>query len=103
MEDNQKLKYMKIQTVLLACILAVVLIVSAFVIIQFAAMRSGINELRQNLDMNAINDAVASLESAAGNLKNVDIDSLNSLIESLNTTAERMETAGNMISGLFGR
>ena len=106
MEDNQKLKQMKVQTALLACILIVVIVVSAFVVIQFVSMRNGMDELKenlQNIDTQAINDAIASLESAADNLKDVDIDSLNSLIESLNTTSERMEAAGNAISGLFGR
>ena len=124
----QKLRLMRIQTILVACILAILLIGGIFVAVQFKSMQNCIDVIEQDvraidmdalnravdafanaadqfgkIDMEELNDAISALESAAEQLKDIDVDSLNSLVAALETVATRLQNTVNAISGFFGK
>lgn len=86
MDDKQKtntvLLLMKVQTGLLAGILAVLLIVSAA---GFAAIRQ--------VDLSKINAVITSLEHTAGELEKLDAENLNATVSSLRGAADRLSKA----------
>lgn len=125
--QTRQLRWIKLQTILLACILVVVVIVGIFAATQFKSMRNCIDLIEQNMqtidtaslnkavdafteaasqfnkiDMNVFNDTVSSLDTAAEKLKDVNVDSLNTLVEALEGVATKLQSTANAISGFFG-
>jgi len=111
---------MRVQTVLLAAILVVVLLVGIFLMAGIASLRSNIDAVEQNIgeavsalteaadglsgmDVDAMNETISSLKGATDNLSQVDMNALNDLVNSLRTVAEQLEGAVGVISGIFGR
>ena len=126
--QTQQLNLMRIQTILIACILLIVVTVGAILATQFKSIKNCINLIEQNmltidtdalneavdaftgaanqfnaLDMNEFNDTVAALDDAAKQLKGVDVESLNSLVSALEDVATRLQNTVNAISGFLGR
>ncbi len=124
--ENSQMKMMKIQTILIACILLVVLAIGVFLAVQFSSVGKCVDVVVEKLeaidaeklndaigafseaaeqfnemDIDKINDSISSLQKAAENLGKVDIEQLNLLVESLNATAEKLQNAVNAITGIF--
>ncbi len=86
--EEKQLQMMKIQTVMIAGILVLIL---AFVL--FMAFKvNDIMAMAEQLDLDELNAAVSSLKSAADKLSAVDVDSLNSGIASLSETAGELSS-----------
>lgn len=107
--QEQQLKLMKVQTGILACMLALVLAVGIFVTVQVASVMNQLSNLSpeklnttigmlqevaeelNKLDMDTINEAVAALKDAGQTLAKLDIDALNDAIASLSGAGEKLQ------------
>jgi len=103
---ERKSKLAIVQTILLAAILAIMIVIGVIGITGFNSVQKNLNIIEkdlQQLDMDEVNDTIAALNEAANTLGQVDMDSLNKLISSLSSTAETLQTASDLLGGLFGR
>lgn len=105
-----QLKWIKLQTAMIAGILVLLLAVGAFLGLQVNAVMKQVNALDlakinatvaslqataadlENVDMAVINEAVSSLKDAAKNLSQTDISAINEGIRSLSSAAENLQT-----------
>lgn len=126
--QTRQLNMMKIQTILIACILIIVVVVGVALVSQFKNIQDCIGMIEQNMqtidtdalngavdaftdaanqfnkiDMDEFNDTVSALDAAAGQLREVDVDSLNALVAALEDVATRLQNTVNSISKFFGR
>ena len=111
----------KLQTGLLACILAVLIAAGAFAAVKVVpivekleqvdvqqvnstveSFRTAVDKVAQ-VDVKSINDSIRSFSQAAEHMEELDIDTLNSFLESLNSVAEKMDRASEGFKNLFGR
>ena len=89
----QQLKFAKLQTVLLALTLVVVLAVGVFLAAQFAEIRNCVDLIEQNirtLNVETFNGAVESFQSAADQVSSLDVDKLNDTVSSLQSAADNL-------------
>ena len=125
---SQELTLMRIQTILIACILILLVVVGVAAAMKFQSIQTCIDTIQQSvetidtdafnqavnaltdaanqfskIDMDTLNETVAGLDSAAAELKGVDVASLNSLVSALESVATRLQNTVNAISGFFGR
>ena len=125
--QTRQFNWMKLQAILIACILVIVVVVGIIAATEFKSVQKCIDLIEQNMqtidtdslnravdaftdaasqfnkiDMNVFNDTVSSLDTAAEKLKDVNIDSLNTLVESLEGVATKLQSVANAISGFFG-
>lgn len=128
MNEKTQATYLKLQTVLLAGILLLLLvggILLASQISRVSACIDTVDEQLQAIEVEEVNDAVSalteaanrlaqidtdtlnqtaqSLKEAADTLKQVDMTALNGLVTSLQNVTAKLQTAVNAISSLFGR
>ena len=97
--QNKQLRLMQLQTLLLAAILILLAAAALFLTAQIR----DVGELVQQLDMGEINSAITAMTAAAEDLSNVDVEALNQLVASLETVAANLERTSNAITGIFGR
>lgn len=101
-ERSEIQKYLRVQTVLLCAILAVVLVAAVFACVSFAGMSRQMQAMA-SMDTQTMNQAVESLKNAADKLQQLDMDQLNELVGSLQQVAANIERTTSAFSGLFGR
>ena len=110
--EAQKLGLMRIQTVLLAAILIILVIVGIAAATQFRTIKSCIDLIEkdiQAIDTDALNDAVTAFTEAANtieqNMQTVDMDVLNKAVEAFTDAANQfnkidMDTFNDTVSAL---
>ena len=99
--QEKQLKLMRLQTILLVCILVILLAAGLFLVkqiqnlnavvaqVDIQSINNTIAELEtaaaglSELDAEVLNETVAALKIAAGNLGNVDMGSLNQAVDAL--------------------
>lgn len=106
MENGTKGKTSKlviVQTILLAAILVILLVLGAVALRGFGTVQKNMEIIErdlQELDMDEINDTIVSLNTAATSLGQIDMDSLNELIGSLKTTAQTLQGISDAFSSI---
>ena len=87
------LRMQRIQIILTACILIVVLAAGIFLALQFNSINRVvdlIDQRVQSFDMEALNDAVDSFSEASDKITSIDIDELNRTVTSLKEAADNI-------------
>ena len=88
---EKQLKLLRMQTIMTACILAIVLIAGIFAVKEFASLRSGMDMIEQKietLDVETLNDAIGAFTDAAEQFNSINMDEFNGTVESLQAAAE---------------
>lgn len=91
--EVKQMKLLRLQTILIACLLAVVLAAGIFLAVQFASIRSCVDMIElnlQSLDAAAFNRAADSFTSAADQFSSIDMDKLNETVEYLQSAADNL-------------
>lgn len=119
--QDQQLKILKFQTLLLILLLAAALIFAAYAGGKInAAMEvvEGIDVAQINeavvsvksaadtvaeIDTEKINDAITTFSDASEDLEGLDVEKINDLIDSLAVVSDKMETASNILEKIFGK
>lgn len=124
--ENKQVNYQKIQTMLLAGILVILLLGSILLCTQISRVTACLDIVEKDLqainmddingavvaltdaanqlaavDIDTLNGTITSLKDAADTLKGIDIEALNNLVSSLDTVASKLESAVNAITGIF--
>ena len=123
---------MKLQTLLIFCILLIIMAVGIYAVVGITAMRryavrigdtvsetlSGLDTETASETLSALSDAakrldeidtdklnslITSLRAAAEHLQSIDTEKLNALIESLEGTASALANVKSVFDGIFGR
>lgn len=84
-------RLMRLQAILTACILIILLAAGIFAFREISTVRGCIDTLKQTLesvDAEALNDAVTAFDDAAKQIQNVDIGGLNKTVASLKDAAD---------------
>lgn len=105
-QKDKKLAYIRIQTILIGCILAVMVVAGIIFTTGYYSLHHSMTLIESDLEsiqMDNVNEAVEALTDAANTLSELDIEELNGLIASLNTTAEKLQNTVSGIAGIFGR
>ena len=87
------LRMQRVQVVLIACILVVVLAAGVFLALQFNSINQvvGLIDQRvQSFDMESLNNAVESFTEASDKITSIDIDELNRTVTSLKEAADNI-------------
>ena len=91
-----RLLHMRLQTILQGALLVVFVVALLIVGGRFSALQRGINMVNtqlQDIDMNEVNAAIASLSDAANRFSEIDVASLNDTVSSLHDAADKLSTA----------
>ena len=116
-----QLRQARLQTRILAAILVVVLVFSAFAGLKIysavemlnrvdldqinrtvTSMQTAVDKVAA-LDVENINTSIQSFAEAAKHLEDLDVEKLNTLLESLSAAAENMESVTEKLKSLFVR
>lgn len=95
MNEEQKnfqelqLRHMKLQTGLMVCMLVFLLVVGIFLMVQVTDAMG----MARRLDLQKVNDTIASLESVASELNNVDMEAINGAVTALKDAAGTLSEA----------
>ena len=89
----------RLQTILLAVILVVLLVATLFIVISFRQMQ----DLLQGIHWEDLNETSKALSDAADQLASLDIDTLNGFIANLQELSRQLTNVTNGIGHLFGR
>ena len=103
--EQKQLLHARLQTVMMAMILLLLVLAAVVFVREFAALRQcmdTIQESVQDIDVDAINGAVNALTDAANNLEAVDTTSLNSVLSSLQSVAAQLQRSISNLTGIFG-
>lgn len=106
--QRSQLRMMRIQTVMIAAILAIVLAVGIFLISQFVSVKSCVNMIGQKvqtIDAETLNDAIGKLKNAAEQFDSINFDALNEAVSALKDAAKQfnevdMEKLNDTVSAL---
>ena len=109
-QDQKLLRWMQIQTIIMAVILVLLLAAGIFLVSQVAELGNLLwlmEEKLQALDLEAINEAVESLSAAGQEMANIDVKALNAAVAALkdaagNLSAVDMEALNGAIDSLSG-
>ena len=91
--QDQQLKLMKLQTILMGCILILLLAVALFLVTQVTGVVAQVNDVLvkvNNLDLDEINQTVEALHEAADGLAKMDVEVVNGAISSLKAAADHL-------------
>jgi len=84
--QEKQLKLMRLQTILLVCILVLLLAAGLFLVKQVTQLGTVV----ARVDIDAINRTIAELETAAANLGELDAEVLDQTVEALKAAAENL-------------
>lgn len=88
----------RLQTILLAAILVVFLVATAFIVIGFQQVHA----LLQSISWEELNETSKALSNAADQLASLDMDTLNGFIANLQELSQQLTNVTNGIGHLFG-
>ena len=88
----------RVQTILLAAILVILLVATLFIVIGFRQIQG----LLQSINWEALNETSKSLSDAADQLASLDMDTLNGFISNLQELSQQLTNVTNGIGHLFG-
>ena len=88
----------RLQTILLAVILAVLLVAAVFIVIGLRQVQL----LLQSINWEMLNETSKSLSDAADQLASLDMDTLNGFIANLQELSQQLTNVTNGIGHLFG-
>lgn len=90
LKEKKLLTHARLQTAVLVCIFALLLLAAVFMAAQVSALKSEIGAVLENFDPEQMNRAVNSLKDAANALNDLDLAQFNDTVGALKGAAEQL-------------